>query len=107
MFIENLLNIFYYCCCESILLETVIDVFCFIITFFKNKSHKGETKAVLVSLSIFLLVAASFCIDHAHTEENVGHHSKIRKQGACENEYKKICLKVAEGSYLVDEDIVC
>ena len=82
-------------------------MFRFILTFFKNKSHKGETKAVLVSLSIFVLVAASFCIYHAHTEEKVGHHSKIRKQGACENEYEKFRLKIGEGSDLVDEDIVC
>ena len=65
-----------------------------------------EIKAVVVSISIFLLVAASFCIYQAQTENKVGHHSKIRSQGPCENEYKKYCLNGGECYYLVDEDIV-
>ena len=46
-----------------------------------------ETKAVVVSISIiFSLVAASFCIYQAHTENKVGQHSKIKSQDPCENE---------------------
>ena len=65
-----------------------------------------EIKAVVVSISIFLLVAASFCIYQAQTENKLGHHSKIKSQAPCENEYKKYCLNGGECCYLVDEDIV-
>ena len=65
-----------------------------------------ETKAVVVSISIILLVAASFCINQAHTENKVGHHSKIKTQGTCEKEYKMYCLSGGECYYLVNEDIV-
>ena len=65
-----------------------------------------ETKAVVVSTSLTLLVAASFCVYKAQTESKVGHHSKIKSQGPCENEYKKYCLNGGECYYLVDEDIV-
>ena len=65
-----------------------------------------ETKAVVVSISLFLLVAASFCIYQAQTENKVGHPSKIKSQGPCENEYKKYCLNGGECYYLVDEDTV-
>ena len=65
-----------------------------------------ETKAVVVSISLILLVGASFCINQAHTENKVRHHSKIRSQGPCENKYKKYCLNGGECLYLVDEDIV-
>ena len=65
-----------------------------------------ETKAVVVSISIFLLVAASFCIHQAQTENKVGHHSKIKSQGPCENEYKKYRLNGGVCYYLVDEDLV-
>ena len=65
-----------------------------------------EIKAVVVSISIILLVAASFCIYQAQTENKLGHHSKIKSQGPCENEYKKYCLNGGECYYLVDEDIV-
>ena len=54
-----------------------------------------EIKAVVVAISIILLVAASFCIYQAQTENKVGYHSKIKSQGTCENEYKKYCLTVA------------
>ena len=64
-----------------------------------------ETKAVVVSISLTLLVAASFCVYQAHTENRVGHHSKIKSQGPCENEYKNYCLKGGECHYLVDEYI--
>ena len=65
-----------------------------------------ETKAAVVSISLILLVAASFCIYGAQTENKVGHHSKIKSQGPCENEYKKYCLNGGGCYYLVDEDIV-
>ena len=65
-----------------------------------------ETKAVLASVSSFLLAAASFCIYQAHTENQMGHHSKIESQGPCENEYKNYWLNSGECYYLVDEDIV-
>ena len=65
-----------------------------------------ETKVVVVSISIVLLVAASFCIDQSHTENKVGHHSNIKSQGPVENEYRKYCLNDGECYYLVDEDIV-
>ena len=66
----------------------------------------SETKPVVVSISIILLVAASFCIYQAQTENKVGHHSKIKSQGPCKNEYKKYCLNGGECYYLVDEDDV-
>ena len=65
-----------------------------------------ETKAVVVSISLILLVAASFCIYQAQTENKLGHHSKIKIQGPCENEYKKYCLNGGDCCYLVDEDFV-
>ena len=65
-----------------------------------------EIKAVVVSISIILLVAASFCIYQAQTENKVGDHSKIKSQIPCENEYKKYCLNGGECDYLVEEDIV-
>ena len=65
-----------------------------------------ETKAVVVSISLILIVAATFCIDQAHTEIKVGHHSKIKSHGPCENEYRKSCLNGRNCYYLVDDDIV-
>ena len=65
-----------------------------------------ETKAVVVSMSMILLVAASLCMYQDHTESTVGHHSKIKSQDPCENEYKKYCLNGGESHYLVDEDIL-
>ena len=65
-----------------------------------------ETKAVVVSISLISLVAASFCIYPAQTENKVGHHNKIKSQGPCEKEYKKFCLNAGECDFLVDEDIV-
>ena len=57
-------------------------------------------------MSIILLLAASFRIYQTHTETKVGHHSKIKSQDPCEDEYKKCCLNGGECHYLVDEDIV-
>ena len=65
-----------------------------------------ETKAVVVSTSLILVVAATFCLYQAQTESKVAHHSKIKSQGLCENEYKKCRLNGSECYYLVDEDIV-
>ena len=65
-----------------------------------------ETKAVVVSISIKLLAAASFSMYQAHTENKVGYHSRIKSQGPWENEYKKYCLNGAECYYLIDEDTV-
>ena len=65
-----------------------------------------ETKAVVVSMSKILLVAASFCIYQAQTETKVGHRGKIEIQGPRENEYKKYCLNGVEFSYAVDEENV-
>ena len=65
-----------------------------------------ETKAVVVPISLILLVAASLCINQAHTENRVGPHSKMKSQVPCENEYKKYCLKGGESYYQVDEDIL-
>ena len=65
-----------------------------------------ETKAVVLSISLIVLVAASFCIYQAQAEIKVGHHSKIKSQGPCKNQYKKFCLNGCKCFYLVDEDIV-
>ena len=74
----------------------IINVFHFILVFFKNKSDMCEIKAVVVSISKILVVAESFCIYQAQTENKVGHHSKIKSEGPCENEYKKYCLNGGE-----------
>ena len=71
-------------------------MFHFIIFFFKNQSDMCETKEVVVTISIILIVAASFCIYQAHTENKLGHHSKIRSQGPCETDYKKYCWNGGE-----------
>ena len=46
-------------------------MFYFIIFFFKDKSDMGEIKAVLVSLPLLLLIAATFWIYQARTENKV------------------------------------
>ena len=65
-----------------------------------------ETKAVVVSISLFLLVAASFCIYQAQTEKKVGYYSEIKSESPCNKGYKKYCLNGGDCYYLVDEDIV-
>ena len=67
-------------------------MFQFNVNFFENQSDMCETKTVLVSLPLILLIAASFCIYQTHTEKKVGHHSEIKDQGPCENVFKKYCL---------------
>ena len=81
-------------------------MFHFVKTFFKIQSDMCETKVVFVSLSIVLIVEASFCIYQAHSENKVGHHSGIKSQDPCKNEYKKYCLNGGECYYLGDEDCV-
>ena len=65
-----------------------------------------ERRAVVVSISLVLLVAASFCIYQSQTENKVGHQSKIKSQGTCKKKYKKYCLNGGECYNLVDEDFV-
>ena len=64
-----------------------------------------EIKALVVSISIILLVAATFCIYQAQTENKVGHHSEIKSESPCKKEYKNYCLNGGECYYLDDEDI--
>ena len=65
-----------------------------------------EAKAVVVLISIILQVVASFCKYQAHTEYKLEHHSKIKVQDPCGNEFKNYCLNGGEWFYLVDEHIV-
>ena len=51
-----------------------------------------ETKTVVVSISIILLVAASFCMDQVQTENKVGHHSKIKVKVPAETNARGIVL---------------
>ena len=62
-----------------------------------------ETKAVVLSKSLILLVGATFCIYQANTENKVGHNGKIKSQGPCKKEYKIYCLNAGECYYLVDK----
>ena len=75
IFLEFCFNRYYGVCG---LIKILINVFHFIITFFKNYSDTCETKAVVVSISLILLVAAGLCIYQAQTENKVGHHSEIK-----------------------------
>ena len=70
-------------------------VFHFIIIYSKKQSYMREAKAVLVSLSKSLLVAASYCKYQAHTEKNLGRLSEIKSQGPCK-ECKEYCLNGGE-----------
>ena len=65
-----------------------------------------ETETFVLSISLFLLVAASFCIYQAQTENKVGNYSEIKSESPCIKEYKKYCLNGGECYYLVDEDNV-
>ena len=84
----------------------IINVFQFIINVFKNYSDMCETKAIVVSISLILLVASSFCIYQAHTENKVGQYRDINIENPCEKEYKKYWMNEGECYYLVDEDFV-
>ena len=54
-----------------------------------------EIKTVLI-VAALLLAATGVCIYQVTSENRVGHHSKIKSQGPCENEYKKYCLNGGE-----------
>ena len=64
-----------------------------------------ETKAVVGTISLILLVATSFSVYQAHTENKVGHHSEIESQGPCQKGYKKNRLNGGECYHLGDEHI--
>ena len=74
--------------------------------FFKKYSDKCETKAVVVPIPLFLLVAASFCIYQVHTENKLEHHSEIKSECPCKKEYKNYCMNGGECYYLVEKDTV-
>ena len=61
-----------------------------------------ETKTVLVSVCLILLVPASFCIYRVYPEKNVGQQSEIKIPNPCENEYRDYCLN-GECYYLLEE----
>ena len=103
MFTEVCFNKYYRVC---VLIKSIITGFFFITNFFKNVSDMCETKEVLVSLSFILLVAASFCIYQDHTENKVGHHSKIKIKFLAKMCNKKYSLNGGDCYYLVDEDIL-
>ena len=64
-----------------------------------------EIKTVLV-VAALLLAATSFCIYQVKTEKKVGHHSEIKSESPCEEEYKNYCLNSGKCYCLNDEDIV-
>ena len=63
-----------------------------------------EVKTV-ITVAAFLLAATGFCTYQVKSEKKVGHHSGIKSDSPCEEEYKKYCLNGTECFYLVDEDI--
>ena len=65
-----------------------------------------QTKTLLVLLPLYLLIAASFCIDRGRIENKLGNQSEIESQGPCKNEYKKYCLNGGECFYLDDKKFV-
>ena len=74
-------------------------------TFLKTSQTYVRIKTVLVSVSLIILVTASFCIYWVYLEKKVGQHSEIKIQNPCENEYKYYCLN-GECYYVLEEDIV-
>ena len=62
-----------------------------------------EIKTVLI-VAALLLAATGFCIYQVNSGKKLGHQSKIKNQGLCENQYKKCCLNGDEWYFLVDED---
>ena len=65
-----------------------------------------EIKTILVSVCLFLLVTASSSVYCVYPEKNLAQYSEIKIHNPCQNEYKKFCLNVSEGYYLIDEDTV-
>ena len=49
-----------------------------------------ETKAVAVSISLILLVAASFCKYQPLTENKEGQHREIKSENPCEKRVQKV-----------------
>ena len=47
-----------------------------------------KIQTVLIFAAI-LIAAAGFCIYQVNSEKKVGHHSQIKIENPCENEYKK------------------
>ena len=64
-----------------------------------------EIKTVL-TVADLLIAATGFCIYQVNLEKKVGHHSEIKSESPCENEYNKFRLNGGECFYLADEDIV-
>ena len=60
-----------------------------------------QTKTILVSLPIILIVASIFCIHRTHTEKKEGHHSEMKTKGPCENEFKIFCLNCGQSFHPV------
>ena len=60
----------------------------------------------VLSVAALLLAATGFCIYQVSSEMKARHHSEIKSQGPCENEYRKYRLNGGEWFYLVDEDLV-
>ena len=73
----------------SVLILVVINVFHFIITFFKNYSDICETKANVVPIVVVLLVGVGLCIYQTDTENKVGQYNEIKGQSISEREYNK------------------
>ena len=63
-----------------------MNVFLFILTFFKNYSDMCEVRTVII-VAVLLLVAAGFYTYQANPK--VGQHSEIKREIPCEKEYKK------------------
>ena len=80
---------------------------CFILL--KQFSKTRQTCVRKSSCSIVIIFFTS-CSKFLHISspyrDKVGHHSKIKSQGPCENEFKMFCLNGGDCYYLVDEDIV-
>ena len=66
--LKEIVWIFFRCYCSYVLNKNASKRIQFIRIFFKNNSILCEMEIVLVSLSVFLLVAANFCIYQVHTE---------------------------------------
>ena len=111
MSIEFCLNEYYRVC---ILIKFIINVFNFIITFFKTQAAMCEIKTVSI-VAVLLLAAAGFYTYQVNPK--VGQDSEIKgespcekeyikSENPCEKEYKKYCMNGGECYYLADEVIV-
>ena len=63
-----------------------------------------ETNSVVLSISILLLLEASFCIYLAHTENKMGHYSQVKVKFLAKKGTRSV-VWTGEGYYPVDEDI--